>query len=110
MHEVSICQSILNTLEQELGEDQLSAVRDIHLKIGILSTIEPEALKHVFKYIIVDTPFENAVLYVDMVDVKAVCDLCGNTFKVEKYKFICPECLNPVSNIIEGKELLLKVE
>jgi hydrogenase nickel incorporation protein HypA/HybF len=107
MHEVSICQSILKTIEAEFEQKDLVNVREIHLKVGILSCIEPEVLKHVFTYIIIDTPFQNANLFVDLIDINATCENCGNNFKVEKYKFICPLCGEPVSNITEGKELLI---
>lgn len=107
MHEVSICQSILNTIESEFEKDDLEKIREIHLKVGVLSCVEPEVLKHVFTYIKADTPFENAVLKIEMIEVIAVCENCGNSFKVEKYKFVCPQCDAPVSDITEGKELLI---
>ncbi len=107
MHEISICQSILKTIESELDNKDLSNVREIHLKIGILSCIEPELLKHVFKFIIADGPFQHSALHVDMVDVAAICENCGHTFRVEKYKFVCTECGKPASNVIEGNELTI---
>ena len=107
MHEVSICQSILKTVEAELDKEQLANVREIHMKIGILSCIEPGLLKHVFKFIIVDSPFQHCSLHIDMVDIVAVCENCGHTFKVENYKFICPLCEKPASKIVEGRELLI---
>lgn len=105
MHEVSICQSIINSLEAELKEEKLEQIREVHLKVGILSTIEPSLLKHVFTFMIVDTPLRHAVLQIDMVDVLVGCEHCNKKFKVEKYKFICPHCDKPSSNIIEGNEL-----
>ena len=105
MHEVSICQSILKTIEAEFEQKDLANVREIHLKVGILSCVDPEILKHVFKFMIVDGPFQNALLHVDLIDVKAECENCGRVFKVDKYKFVCPQCGSAVSNVTEGKEL-----
>lgn len=105
MHEVSICQSIISTLESELDDRDLANVREIHLKVGILSCIEPALLKHVFGFMVVDTPFQNSELNIDLVDVLARCENCGQSFKVENYKFICPDCGKPSSKIIEGNEL-----
>ncbi len=105
MHEVSICQSILKTIEAEFDNKDIANVREIHLKVGILSSIEPGLLKHVFKFIIVDSPFQHAELHIDMVDVLAACENCGQSFKVEKYKFVCPECGKPLSNLLQGNEL-----
>lgn len=105
MHEVSICQSILRTVEAEFATEDLEHIREIHLRVGRLSNIEPELLKHVFKFIILDGPFEKATLHIVLVDIKAACNHCGHTFKVEHYKFVCPVCESPVSNVKEGKEL-----
>jgi hydrogenase nickel incorporation protein HypA/HybF len=107
MHEVSVCQSILNTIEDEFNNDGLENIREIHLKVGMLSCIEPGLLKNVFKYIKVDGPFQKAELFVELVEVRAECENCGEKFKVEQYRFVCPKCESPVSNIIEGKELLI---
>jgi hydrogenase nickel incorporation protein HypA/HybF len=107
MHEISICQSILNTVQAEMGEEDIEHIRQIHLKIGLLSCVEPEVLKHVFSYIKLGTPFEHSELMIELVEVSAQCETCGSTFIVEKYKFVCPQCESPVTNIIEGKELLI---
>lgn len=107
MHELSICQSILKTIEEELDAEQLEHVREIHLKVGLLSCVEPKFLEHVFRFMIVDSQFSNAKLHVDRIDVLAECDICAEQFKVENYKFVCPNCGRPVSNVIEGNELLI---
>lgn len=105
MHEVSICQSVINSLEEEMEEEKLEQVREIHLKVGILSCIEPDILTHVFTFMIVDTPLKNSVLKIELVDILAECEVCDKQFKVDKYKFVCPECGMPLSKIIEGNEL-----
>ena len=60
MHKVSICQSILETLESELEQDQLQNVCEVHMKIGILSCVDTKILEHAFNYIIEDSPLKNA--------------------------------------------------
>ena len=107
MHEVSICQSIVETLQAELEEDQFQNVREVHLKIGVLSCVEPKILSHVFKYIIEEGPFHKCSLYTELVEVLAACEHCNRNFKVENYRFMCPECNTPSSTIIEGNELTI---
>ena len=48
MHEVSICESIVETLEAELEEDQFQNVREVHIKIGVLSCVDPKILSQVY--------------------------------------------------------------
>lgn len=107
MHEVSICQSIVDTLEAELERDQLPNVREIHVRIGILSSVEHKLLEHVFKFVTEGGPFSNCSLYTELVDVLAECEKCNINFKVENYCFVCPECDTPTSTIIEGNELTI---
>jgi len=107
MHELSICQSILKTIEVELDSKDLANVREIHLKVGVLSNIDAELLKYVFEFAKADSSFQKAELHVEVVEILATCEKCTKSFKVEKYKFVCPECGAPLSNIIEGNELLI---
>ena len=105
MHEVSICQSIINSIETEFEEDKLEQVREVYLKVGILSCVDPGILKHVFTFMIVDTPLKDTVLQITMIDILAECEHCNKEYKVEKYRFVCPDCGKPLTNIIEGNEL-----
>lgn len=107
MHEVSICQSIVKTLEAELEEDQFQNLREVHLKVGVLSCVDPQILSHVFKYIIEETSFQKCNLYTELIEVLATCVYCNRNFKVENYRFVCPECKTPSSTIIEGNELTI---
>ncbi len=107
MHEISICQSIIKTIEAELEEDQFQNVREIHVKIGVLSCVEPKVLTHVFTYIIEGTPFNKSSLYTDFVEILATCEHCKKNFNVEDYRFVCPDCEKPTSTIIEGNELTI---
>lgn len=105
MHEVAICQSIIETIEEELNEQELTRVREIHLKVGKLSCVDPGVLQHVFGYMIIESPFQNAQLKIQLLDIIAECEMCGEKFEVVQSKFICPNCNRPTSKILQGQEL-----
>lgn len=107
MHEVSICQSMLETLESEMETDQYQYVREVHVKIGVLSCVDAKILSHVFTYITEDTPFSKSVLFTEQVEIIAACEDCKTNFKVEHYRFVCPVCEKPSSTIIAGNELTI---
>ena len=107
MHEISICESVFSGIEAEVDKSDFEKIREIHLKVGVLSCIEPEILMNVFSIMIADTPFQNAELVIDVVEVHAQCKNCGCSFRVGKYKFVCPACGEPVGNVTQGKELLI---
>lgn len=105
MHEVSICQTIIDSLEDEFDESKLVDIRMVFLNIGVLSCVEPMILKHVFSMMTKDSLLENAELETELVGVVAFCENCNTEFNVEKYVFMCPECGKPSSKVIRGKEL-----
>lgn len=107
MHEVSIAQSIVDTLEAELEEQQYGSVREIYVKVGILSGVEHKLLEHVFGFVTAGGPFEKSKLYTQLVEILAKCESCNNNFKVENYHFICRQCNTPSSTIVEGNELTI---
>ncbi len=105
MHEISVCQGIIDSLLDEFGEDGLRDVREVFLKVGVLSSVEPMVLKHVFTMMAEDSALQYATLQIESIDVYAACQYCSNEFKVDKYIFICPGCGRPSSEITHGNEL-----
>ena len=107
MHEVSICQSIVETLKAEIPEDQYQNILEVHLKVGILSCVEPKILEHVFRYVVEDTSFKKCSLHTELVAIESECEFCNRTFQVENYLFVCPICERPSTKIVEGNELAI---
>jgi hydrogenase nickel incorporation protein HypA/HybF len=105
MHEVSICQTIIDSLENDFCESDIQNIRKVYLQIGILSCVEPVILKHVFRMMVTGGPLQNSELETEIIDVIALCEYCAKEFKVEKYIFICPDCGKATPRIIKGKEL-----
>ncbi len=106
MHEVSICQSIINAVEEEFPE-QLENIREVHLKVGLLSCVQPEFLQQVYKMMTADNELQRSVLSFERTEIKAECESCRQNFKVENYVFVCPVCNIPSNNITEGNELII---
>ncbi len=107
MHEVSIAQSIVDTIEAELVEDEYKNVREVHVKIGKLSGIEHKLLENVFQYVIDGSPFSNCSLHTALVEILVECEQCNKNFTIKNYLFVCPDCNTPSSKIIEGNELTI---
>lgn len=90
-----------------MESDQYEHVREVHVKIGVLSCVDPKILSHVFTYITEDTPFNKSILFTKQVEIIAACEDCKMDFKVENYRFVCPVCEKPSSVIIAGNELTI---
>jgi len=112
MHETSIVNSIMRTLEMEFKQEKLNKMKAIHLKVGILSNIEPRLLHNAYSaYHITNPGYNHVNLHVESVDIKIQCEVCNHITDVKSYRFICENCEKPSKNLIQGEEMLIhKVE
>ena len=112
MHETSIVNSIMRTLEQEFETEKLHKMKAIHLKVGILSNIEPRLLHNAYSaYHITNPGFHHVSLHIESTTLKIQCEVCEHITDVKNYRFICANCDRPSKNVIQGEEMLIhKVE
>jgi len=67
MHELSIAMSILEIAEEEAGKHQGEAVAAIHIRIGNMAGVVPQALLSAFELAREQTAFERCSLVVEEV-------------------------------------------
>ncbi|MCF8081628.1 MAG: hydrogenase maturation nickel metallochaperone HypA [Deltaproteobacteria bacterium] len=105
MHEMSIAQSLIEIIEEEMKKHHAKYLRSVRLNIGQLSAVVPESLSFCFEVITSGTPLEGAELIMDMVPLKGVCRSCGQTFEIQNYAFTCPECHSTEIETVSGQDL-----
>ncbi|MDZ7292026.1 MAG: hydrogenase maturation nickel metallochaperone HypA [candidate division KSB1 bacterium] len=105
MHELSIATSIVETVLQEIQRQNLPPVQTIAVRIGALSSVDPEALRFGYEAITPDTPLANTKLEIEFVPVQAKCRACGQEFAVEDFVFACPLCDSGQIEVMRGEEL-----
>ncbi|WP_299533564.1 hydrogenase maturation nickel metallochaperone HypA [Ulvibacterium sp.] len=112
MHETSIVNSIMRTLEIEFEKEKLDKMKSIHLKVGILSNIEPRLLHNAYSaYHMMNPQYSGVQLNIESTALKIQCEVCNHVTRIKNYRFICENCGRPSKNIIQGEELLIhKVE
>lgn len=112
MHETSIVNSIIRTLEMEFEQEKLNRMKAIYLKVGILSNIEPRLLHNAYSaYHMTNPGYQQVSLHVESLDIKIQCEVCNHITDVKSYRFICENCDRPSKNLIQGEEMLIhKVE
>lgn len=78
MHETSIALSILAAVEDAFRETPgAKRVTKIRLQIGMLSLVDPEALRFALQVVARDTPAEGAEIEIEMVKPRFRCNKCG---------------------------------
>jgi hydrogenase nickel incorporation protein HypA/HybF len=105
MHEMSIAQSLISILQEEMAKHGASTLRSVRLSVGEMSAIVPESLSFCFEIITQDTPLEGAKLLMDRIPLKGYCPECDHPFDIKDFVFVCPTCGSTHIETIEGQEL-----
>ena len=105
MHEMSIAQSLIDIIKEEMTRHDASVLRSIRLHIGQLSAIVPQSLSFCFEVITSGTELEGAKLIMEVIPLRAMCRECKQAFEIKDYAFECPHCGSPDIKTISGQEM-----
>lgn len=106
MHELSIAMSILDAIQDEVERHRYRGVDAVHLRVGDLSGVVPEALSSAYQVAAMDTPFAATRLVIETVPVIIHCERCRCDRPVSSIQaFCCPQCHEPSSHVVQGREL-----
>ncbi len=108
MHELSICQSLLNQVSNLAAEHNASAVENIYLQVGPLSGVEPELLQSVFPFASANTVAEQAKLIISSMPIRVHCRTCSGESEATINRLVCGLCGDWHTELIAGDELLLE--
>lgn len=107
MHELSIAQSIVESVRAEMAGRSDARVARIGLKVGDLSGVQPDALNFSFEIIVRGTELEHAALDIERVPLTVRCAACNTEFRVLDYRTCCPGCGGEAATPVAGNELQL---
>jgi hydrogenase nickel incorporation protein HypA/HybF len=105
MHEMSIAQSLLDIIKEEMRKHNARVVRSVRLNIGQLSAIVPESLSFCFNVMTSGTELEGAKLIMEIIPLRGTCKECRREFEIKNYAFECPFCSSSQIDTIAGQEL-----
>lgn len=107
MHELAICQALIDQVVDLARAKEASAVSEILLSIGPLSGAEPALLQNAFPIAAAGTIAASAILNIKSLPVKVHCAQCGRDSAVPTNNLSCPCCNNWRTSLVGGDELLL---
>jgi hydrogenase nickel incorporation protein HypA/HybF len=111
MHELSIAQSIVDTLgAQAIAHN--AHVKGVRLRIGEASGVVIDSLTFCFEMLTdLDPALTGAQLSIDIVPYKARCRRCAQEFPIRDFVPQCPICEEWSNEIVSGTELqILEME
>ena len=107
MHEIYLVKNIFDRIQEEFPE-KYEDVSSVHLKVGLLSNVQPILIQNAYKAYVMECPeFYHTELVVDVLPVLIKCEECGEVTEVKQNKFVCGNCGHPTRNIIQGEELYI---
>ena len=104
MHELSITQSIVDTIAQRLGPVPVHRVR---LEIGRLSGVVPDAVRFAFELVTADTTLAGARLEILEPEGSARCRDCGVEFATAEVLPLCA-CGSANVAVLGGDQLRIR--
>lgn len=105
MHELSIALSMIEQIEEETARHGGSAVETIYVRLGVLSGVDGEALRFAYEVAAEGTPLAAARLEIEAVALLVRCPQCGESHRPPPHNILCPRCVWPEQEILEGREL-----
>ena len=105
MHEMALCESVVQILERQALAQQFSRVISIRLAIGALASVEPEAMRFSFDAVARGTLAEGARLEIIYEPGSAWCMFCARAVEVKRRFEECPHCRNELLQLTSGDEL-----
>ncbi len=105
MHEMSIAQSLVDIIKEEMLKNDAKGLKSVKLHIGQLSAIVPKSLSFCFEVMTSGTELEGAELIMEIVPLRATCRECGESFEIHDYVFECPHCHSTDIDTISGQDL-----
>ena len=108
MHEMSLCQNMMEIIEQQRQKHHINEVTDIWLELGALSCVEQSAVEFCFEIIRKETIAEHCKLHFIHLPAKAWCWQCQKEVEVEAYQDCCRFAKVCIYNAKAGMNFALK--
>ena len=105
MHELSIAMSIVDMATEE-AEARGARVEAVHLRLGALSGLVPEALLASYGIACDATPLEGSRLVIENVPIVIFCPRCRAEREAQSTEwFCCAVCGASSADVVRGREI-----
>lgn len=108
MHELSVCLSLLEQVEQIAREHDAVSVDRILLRVGPLSGIEAKLLANAYPLAASGTCAEDAELVIEECEVVVRCTQCDAESGVPPNRLLCKACGDFRTRVVSGDEMILQ--
>ncbi len=107
MHELSVCQALLDQVRDTAQAHQADGVGMITVRIGPLSGVEPDLLQQAFTIARNGPLTSSATLNIERAPVRIRCRDCEQENDARSNRLLCSHCSSYRVDLISGDEMLL---
>jgi hydrogenase nickel incorporation protein HypA/HybF len=108
VHELSVALDLLEGVQQTAARDGILKVLAVHVRVGALSGIAPEALKFSWELATAGTVAADSALRIEDVPLVVFCESCSQERAPRASTgLVCPSCGSACPTIVRGRELQL---
>ena len=108
MHEMALCESVLQIVEQTARRHGATRVKAVRLEIGQLSHVDPDAMRFSFDVVTRQSLAHGATLEIEHVPGSAWCMQCSAPVAMARRGDGCPTCGSYQLQVTGGEELRVK--
>ena len=107
MHELAVCQALIEQVENIVLARNAREVIEINVQIGPLSGVEPNLLQQAFSIACAGTLADGARLTLATQPIRVSCRTCGQITDAQPARLVCGHCGDWRTTIVSGDDLLL---
>lgn len=107
MHEMSVCQALLEQVECVARERGAGAVKSVRVCIGPLAGVEPSLLEQAYLVARMGTVAESSRLLIDSAPLRVKCEVCGTETEAAPNCLVCATCGDHHTRLLGGDEMML---
>ena len=108
MHEMSLCEGVLQVIQDHAERQGFHRVETVWLEIGGLAGVEIEAMRFCFDAVTRGSLAEGARLEIIEVPGEARCMKCAKTVTVSQRFEACPDCGSYRLQVTGGEQMRIK--
>ena len=109
MHELSIAYNLVEIADDAARRAGASRITAVHLRLGALSGVVPDALQFSFPVAAAGTLAAGAELVIEFVPVQVHCATCAVSRELAAPAILqCPVCGAPTPRVLQGREMELR--
>ncbi|CAG8999595.1 MAG: Hydrogenase maturation factor HypA [Candidatus Celerinatantimonas neptuna] len=93
MHEITLCQRTLETIESHARRNGAKQITDVWVEVGAFSCVEPSAMEFCFELVCRETLAQGCQLHLAIQSALCFCRHCHKSIELLSSKVkICPNC------------------